>query len=56
VADAYISASKDIFLNQEDILQSDARNFGIKTFTINWRCDNRNIKLKEGLTIESKSD
>ena len=54
VADAYISASKEILLNQEDILQGDARSFGIKKFTINWRCDNKNIKLKEGLTITAE--
>lgn len=54
VADAYISASKEIFLNQEDILQGDARSFGIKKFTINWRCDNKDIKLKEGLTISTE--
>ena len=54
VADAYISASKEILLNQEDILQGDARSFGIKKFTINWRSDNKNIKQKEGLTITAE--
>jgi hypothetical protein len=46
-----VKASKEIMTNNVDILQSYARSWGIKKFTIHWRCDDRNVTTREGLTI-----
>ena len=46
-----VKASKEIMTKNVDILQSYARSWGIKKFTIHWRCDDRNVTTREGLTI-----
>ena len=46
-----VKASKEIMTNNVDILQSYARSWGIKKFTIHWRCDDRNVTTREGFTI-----
>jgi hypothetical protein len=37
--------------NNVDILQSYAKSWGIKKFTIHWRCDDRNVTTREGFTV-----
>jgi hypothetical protein len=32
-------------------LQSYAKSWGIKKFTIHWRCDDRNVTTREGFTV-----
>ena len=46
-----VKASKDIMDNNVDILQSYARSWGIRKFTIHWRCDDRNVTTREGFTV-----
>jgi hypothetical protein len=46
-----VKASKEIMTKNVDILQSYARSWGIKKFTIHWRCDDRNVTTREGFTI-----
>jgi hypothetical protein len=46
-----VKKSKDIMDNNVDILQSYAKSWGIKKFTIHWRCDDRNVTTREGFTV-----
>ena len=46
-----VKKSKDIMSNNVDILQSYAKSWGIKKFTIHWRCDDRNVTTREGFTV-----
>ena len=51
VASNFIDISKYIFNNSYDILQSLAKSNGVKQFTIHWRCDDMNITVREGYTV-----
>lgn len=46
-----INYAKRIFSQDLDILQSYASSYGVKKFTIHWRCDDTNIKTREGFTV-----
>lgn len=48
---AIVKYTKNIFSNRLDILQSYARSWGIKKFTIHWSCDDLNVKTREGFTV-----
>ena len=48
----FIDYSKRTFDNVYDILQGLAHSYGVKRFTIHWRCDDQNITVKEGYTVD----
>ena len=50
----FIDYSKYVFDNNYDILQGLASSYGVKQFTIHWRCDDRNITVKEGYPVKVK--
>jgi hypothetical protein len=55
VINANIEFAKNTFTNAYDILQGLAHSYGVKRFTIHWRCDDRNITVKEGFTVETET-
>lgn len=52
VINAIIENATNAFDKQKDILQELAQNYGIKAFSIHWRCDNENLRHKKDYTIE----
>ena len=52
VINAIIENATNAFDKQKDILQELAQNYGIKAFSIHWRCDNENVRQKKDYTIE----
>ena len=52
VINAIIENATNAFDKQKDILQELAQNYGIKAFSIHWRCDNDNVRQKKDYTIE----
>lgn len=52
VINAIIEHATNAFDKQKDILQELAQNYGIKAFSIHWRCDNENLRQKKDYTIE----
>ena len=52
VINAIIEYATNAFDKQKDILQELAQNYGIKAFSIHWRCDNENLRQKKDYTIE----
>ena len=52
VINAIIENATNAFDKQKDILQELAQNYGIKAFSIHWRCDNENVHQKKDYTIE----
>ena len=52
VINSFIDYSKSIFDYNYDILQGLAHSYGVKQFTIHWRCDDTNVTVKEGYTVK----
>ena len=52
VISSFIDYSKSIFDYNYDILQGLAHSYGVKQFTIHWRCDDTNVTVKEGYTVK----
>ncbi len=52
VISSFIDYSKSIFDYNYDILQGLAHSYGVKQFTIHWRCDDTNITVKEGYAVK----
>ena len=52
VISSFIDYSKSVFDYNYDILQGLAHSYGVKQFTIHWRCDDTNITVKEGYTVK----
>ena len=52
VINAIIDNATNAFDKQKDILQELAQNYGVKAFSIHWRCDNENVRQKKDYTIE----
>ena len=52
VINSFIDYSKSIFDYNYDILQGLAHSYGVKKFTIHWRCDDTNVTVKEGYTVK----
>lgn len=50
---AIVSYTKQVLGNRLDILQSYARSWGIKQFTIHWSCDDLNVKTREGFAVKA---
>ena len=48
---AVVNYTKSVMGNRLDILQSYARSWGIKQFTIHWSCDDLNVKTREGFVV-----
>ena len=46
-----VNYTKQLFTQNLDILQSYAKSWGIKKFTIHWRCDDLNVTTREGFTV-----
>jgi hypothetical protein len=46
-----VNYTKQLFTQNIDILQSYAKSWGIKKFTIHWRCDDLNVTTREGFTV-----
>lgn len=52
-----INYSKNVFANRSSILKNIAKDWGVKTFTINWACDDMsNIRLKEGYVVSNVTE
>ena len=49
---AIVNYSKQIWANRLDMLQSYAKSYGIRKFTIHWSCDDLNVKTREGFTVK----
>lgn len=47
-----VKYSKDKFTSNMSVLQSYAKNLGIKKFSISWKCDDTRIATKEPLVVE----
>ena len=52
VISSFIDYSKSVFDYNYDILQGLAHSYGVKQFTIHWRCDDTNVTVKEGYTVK----
>lgn len=52
VINAIVENATNAFDKQKDILQELAQSYGIKAFSIHWRCDNDNVRQKKSYTIE----
>lgn len=52
VINAIVENATNAFDRQKDILQELAQNYGVKAFSIHWRCDNENVRQKKDYTIE----
>ncbi len=44
--------TKKTFDKNKDLLQMYAEDYGVKKFTINWRCDRQDISYREGYVVE----
>ena len=49
-----INYSKQLFSQNIDILQSYGKSWGISRFTIHWRCDDVNVKTRDGFTVKTE--
>ena len=49
---AIVSYTKQVMGHRIDILQSYAKSWGIKQFTIHWTCDDLNVKTREGFVVK----
>lgn len=47
-----VKHTKQLFTQNIDILQSYAKSWGIKQYTIHWRCDDTNVKTREGFSVK----
>ncbi|MBR1448286.1 MAG: hypothetical protein IJ588_06030 [Prevotella sp.] len=47
-----INYSKQLFSQNIDILLSYGKSWGISRFTIHWRCDDVNVKTRDGFTVK----
>lgn len=52
VISSFIDYSKSVFDYNYDILQGLAHSYGVKQFTIHWRCDDTNVTVKEGYAVK----
>ena len=52
VINAIIENATNAFDKQKDILQELAKNYGVKAFSIHWRCDNEKLRQKKDYTVE----
>lgn len=52
VISGFIDYSKSVFDYNADILQGLAHSYGVKQFSIHWRCDDMKITMKEGYTVK----
>jgi hypothetical protein len=43
--------TKKTFDKNKDLLQMYAEDYGVKKFTINWRCDSQDISYREGYVV-----
>ena len=51
---AIVKYTTEVMGNRLDILQSYARSYGIRQFTIHWTCDNLNVKTREGFVVAAE--
>ena len=51
-----VNYTKQIFTQNIDILQSYAKSWGIRKYTIHWRCDDMNVTTHEGYTVTTLED
>ena len=47
-----VKYTKQLFTQNIDILQSYAKSWGIKRYTIHWRCDDMSVTTREGFTVK----
>ena len=47
-----VNYTKQLFTQNIDILQSYAKSWGIRKYTIHWRCDDLNVTTREGFTVK----
>lgn len=47
-----VKYTKQLFTQNIDILQSYAKSWGIRKYTIHWRCDDMNVTTREGFTVK----
>ena len=47
-----VKHTKRLFTQNIDILQSYAKSWGIKQYTIHWRCDDTNVSSREGFSVK----
>lgn len=47
-----VNYTKQLFTQNIDILQSYAKSWGIRKYTIHWRCDDMNVTTREGFTVK----
>ena len=47
-----INYCKQVFAQNNDVLMNYAKSWGISRFTIHWRCDDLNVKTREGFTVK----
>lgn len=47
-----INYAKQVFTQNNDVLLNYAKSWGIRQFTIHWRCDDLNVTTREGFTVK----
>lgn len=53
LASAYFKNQKNVLGAQIDMLLEIGREYGVKKYSINWRCDDRNVALREAFTVDA---
>ena len=54
VINANILATKKTFTDNYDMLQQFAEEQGVKQYTIHWRCNSSDIRLREGFVVKTE--